>query len=114
MDPVSNIDRLVLLLRQRLQERTQLVARQGGQRTSLTQPAGVDGLQALAALEAVDDRQFRRALIQSILAEQLGGKLINEAKFQQVVDRVAETLGADAESAKLLDRVASDVRSAAR
>ncbi len=114
MDPVSNVDRLVLLLRQRLEERSRVIARQGGQRSVPAQPASIEGLEALAAVEAVDDRQFRRALIQSILAEQLGGKLINEAKFQQVVDRVAETLEADAASARLLDRVASDVRSAAR
>src|SRR5690242_7816440 len=98
MDPISNVDRLVLLLRQRLAERSRLA---GSARVAVRPgaperpPSGIDNVQALAAVEGVDDRQLRRALIQNILADQLGPKLINDAKFQQVVDRVTETIEAD-------------------
>lgn len=118
MDPISNVDRLVFLLRQRLQERarTETVAkgaRKPASRESES-PLGLDKLQALAAVDGIDDRQFRRALIQNILTDQLGAKLINEAKFQQVVDRVTETLEDDPNASRLLNRIVGELRAQAR
>ena len=115
MDPISNTDRLVLILRQKLLERSKAASRSraGGKPAAGRPPAGsLDSVHALASVDGVDDRQLRRALIQAILADQFGGELINEAKFQQVVDRVAETIAGDAESAKLLSRVIGDLRDA--
>lgn len=113
MDPVSNVDRLVFLLRQRLLERSKTSSARGGpQLSSAQRTGGMDSIQALAAVESIDDRQLRRALIQSILAEHFGSGLINEAKFQQVVDRVTETLENDTTSAGLLSRVVSELRAA--
>ena len=117
MEPISNVDRLVLLLRQRLQERSRLT---GAARTSARSGAqdppavGFDNVQALAAVQGVDDRQLRRALIQNILADNLGPKLLNEARFQQVVDRVTETIEGDDGASRLLDRVVGELRAAAR
>lgn len=76
-------------------------------------PPSIDSLQALAALEGVDDRRLRRALIQNVLADQFGGDLLNEARFQQVVDRVTETLEQDTAGLRLLDRVVTELREAA-
>lgn len=115
VDPISNTDRLVLILRQKLLERSKAASRSraGGKPAAGRPPAGsLDSVHALASVDGVDDRQLRRALIQAILADQFGGELINEAKFQQVVDRVAETIAGDAESAKLLSRVIGDLRDA--
>ncbi|MGE5566080.1 MAG: hypothetical protein ACM3YN_08000 [Parcubacteria group bacterium] len=115
MDPVSNVDGLVLLLRQRLLERSRTSAssqkdRKAGGRAD----AGVASVQALAAVDDLDDRQLKRALIQNILAEQLGRGLLNEARFQQVVDRVTDTIELDADASKLLSRLIGDLRVAAR
>ena len=117
MDPISNVDRLVFLLRQRLTERSKLgaAARSGGKAAAAERAAtGLDNVHALAAVDGVDDRQLSRALIQNILADQLGGKLLNEAKFQQVVDRVTETLESDGASAQLLARLVGELRASAR
>lgn len=115
MDPVSNVDGLVLLLRQRLLERSRANASpQKDRRASGRADAGVASVQALAAVEDIDDRQLKRALIQNILAEQLGRGLLNEARFQQVVDRVTDTIELDADASKLLSRLIGDLRVAAR
>ncbi len=115
MDPISNVDQIVLLLRQRLTERER-AAGVRGERKAGVEPAAqsVDALRALAAVENVDERQLRRALIQNILSEQFGAEMINDARFQQVVDRVTETIEGEADAARLLGRVTRELRAAAR
>ena len=117
MEPISNVDRLVLLLRQRLNERAKTAssARKEVKQGAASRPAeGRGGIEALAEVEDIDDRQFGRALIQNLLKEQFGEAVINAARFQQVVDRVTETLERDDAGAKLLSRVVSELRVAAR
>lgn len=115
MDPISNVDRLVLILRQRLQERAKANASRSERRErSEQEPAtGLDNVQAMAAVEGVDDRQLGRALIQSILADHFGPEMLNEAKFQQVVDRVTEAIGEDEGGAQLLSRMVGELRTSA-
>ena len=116
MDPISNVDRLVVLLRQRLLERSRTAGpkRSGGATRSDPSPTGRAALQALATVEGIDDRQLKRALIQNILSDQLGGELINEAPFQQVVDRVTATLEGEQATARLMNRVVEELRLSAR
>lgn len=110
MEPVSNVDRLVLLLRQRLQERERLKAapRTAGRTTGRT--GGLTAAQALAAIGHIDERQFRRALIQGLLTDQFGHEMLNEARFQQVVDRVVSAIEGDAAGRELLDRISREMR----
>jgi hypothetical protein len=112
MDPISNVDRLVLLLRQRLSERSAVASR--GAAARRTQPAAPDAVRALAAVEGMDERHLRRALIQSLLADSFGRQVVNEAQFQQVVDRVTQTIEEDPDTVRLLQRVVGDLRTAAR
>ena len=74
----------------------------------------METVQALAALGQVDDRQLKRALVQGALAESLGSGLVNDSSFQQMVDRVAETLDRDPDLGPLLARVVADLRATAR
>jgi hypothetical protein len=114
MDPISNVDRLVLLLRQRLSERS--TARHGAATAASrrTSPPPADVVRALAAVEGMDERHLRRALIQSLLSDAFGKGVVNEAQFQQVVDRVTQTIEDDPDTARLLQRVVGDLRIAAR
>ncbi len=115
MDPINNIDRLVFVLRQRLQERTRLAAKPhaaDGQGRSSNVASG--GIGALAAVDGLDDRQLRRALIQNILSEHLGSEMLNDAKFQQVVDKVSDTISGDPESAALMAKTIGELRLSAR
>ncbi len=114
MDPISQIDQLVLILRQRIQERSKTAGARGKAAARDAAPASVDSLKALAAVDAVDDHQLRRALIQNILADQFGRGLVNDPKFQQVVERVTEALEGDETGAVLLDRLVGELRAAAR
>jgi hypothetical protein len=117
MDPVSSVDSLVVLLRQRLAERSRAGASQtrGKVSGSTGQTAkGVRSLDALAAIDGVDERQLKRALIQNLLTDQFGAHLINDAKFQQIIDRVMDAIDGEASSAGLLSRVAGELRATAR
>ncbi len=110
MDPISNADRLVILLRQKLQERAKLGgAARAGRKTDLA-TATPTGIEALAAIEGADERPLRRALIQNLLADQLGPALLNDAQFQQIVSRVTEVIEDDPGAAQLLSRLVSDLR----
>jgi hypothetical protein len=113
MEPVSNVDGLVLLLRQRLLERSR-ANRSSQKDRKVSGRADVGAVRALAAVDNLDDRQLKRALIQNILAEQLGDGLLNEARFQQVVDRVTDTIELDTDASRLLSRLIGDLRVAAR
>jgi hypothetical protein len=111
MEPISNIDRLVALLRQRLLEQAKFAR---PDKTSAGKREEPQGIQALAAVEGIDDRQLKRALIQNILADQFGGAAINDSQFQLVVDRVTESLDASPDSSRLFARVIDDLRTSAR
>ena len=112
MEPISNADRLLILLRQRLQERAKAAS---GARERQSAPGdassrGLDAVRALAATDGVEDQQLKRALIQSILSDQFGAQLLNEARFQQVVDRVTEALVADGGTSRLLADLVAELR----
>jgi len=114
MDPISNVDRLVLLLRQRLSERAKTTRGGPVAGSGRAQQAPAATVRALAAVEGMDDRHLRRALIQNLLSGSFGEQVVNDAKFQQVVDRVTQTIEADAETAKLLQRMVRELKEAAR
>jgi len=112
MDPISNADRLVMLLKQKLQERSKATAagRPGGKAKANTiAPAPTSAAEALAAIDGADERTIRRAF--NLLADQLGPELINDAQFQQIVSRVTEAIEEDADASQLLSRLISDLRS---
>jgi hypothetical protein len=56
------------------------------------------------------DKQLRRSLIEQLLADQFGPSLANEAKFQQVVDRVDEIMSAHPSIGPLMDRTIRNIR----
>jgi hypothetical protein len=112
MDPISNTDRLLAILRHRLQERSRDIKRRAGEDRKVdgnAEPA--TGLDAIALLSDVDLPQLRRACIQALLADQFGANLLNDAPFQQIVTRVTDAMSGDQKTAELLDRIIQDVRS---
>ena len=113
MDPVSNANRIAMMLRARLQERAKSgAAERGGHRDApVTADAPKKGpVPGADAIGSLDDRRLKRALIENILADQLGPALINDARFQQVVDQVADAIDADSDGAALLSRTIADLR----
>lgn len=110
MDPISQVDQLAIILRQRILDHSKTRSSKRKPRETETRSSWVSSLKALAATKGVDDHQLRRALIQNILAEQLGRGLINETKFQQIVERVVETLQADDTYAGLMAQCVAELR----
>ena len=111
MEPVSNVDRLVHLLRQQLSERarSEKGAVQTG-RSSQRRETRQGIIAALGAIEGVDERVLRRSFIQSLLSEQLGEQFVNDARFQQVVAQVTEAIDADDGARALLDRQVASMK----
>lgn len=113
MDRISDTQRLAALLRTRLEERSKAATRTskapsqgGGQAAPKTKSSGV---RALAAVEGVEGRALRRAVIQDVLAERLGNGLVNDAQFQQVVARVTDAIDDDETASRLLTRLIADI-----
>jgi len=111
MEPISNADRIMAILRQRLREKA--ATQPGKGRAAQVQPTPqqpVGGLAALAELKGATPAQLRHACIQALLSDQLGEGLLNEAQFQQVVAQVVTALSEDPTAARLLDRVIGDLK----
>jgi hypothetical protein len=111
MDPISNADRLVLLLRLKLEERAKSnAANRSAGKPQADAPASPLGVRALATIDWSDERPMRRAIIQSLLADQLGPELVNDAQFQQIVTRVSDAIEDDAGASELLTKVVAELR----
>ncbi len=103
-----------MVLRQRMLERSKATTTKRKDSGPDAKSNWVDTLIAMAAVEGVDDHQLRRAFVQNILADQFGHNLINETKFQQVIERVTEALEADETGSVLINRCVAELRNASR
>lgn len=113
MDPVSNANRIATLLRARLQERAKAgtAARTApGDRKGSDEAARKGAARGADAIGGLDDRRLKRVLIEDILTDHFGTKLVNDARFQQVVDQVTEAIEGDSEGAAIFSRVVADLR----
>lgn len=113
MEPISGTDRLLALLRQKLEERARAgnAGKAGRKATDKGQPEPT-GVQAFAAIEGHDEQQLRRAFVQHLLADHFGPALINDASFQQLVSRVTDAINDDEPASKLLSRLIAELRPA--
>jgi uncharacterized protein YoaH (UPF0181 family) len=116
MDPISNVDRFVRQLKAKLEERNKVrgvASTASAAKIKAVHPRGAAGVQAIATefvRAGLDDTQLRRSLVEQLLADQFGPTLINEAKFQQIVDRVNDIMAADVGIGELLNQVMGELR----
>lgn len=113
MDPISNADRLVRLLRQRLEERSKAKSTRPTGGATEVHARSVDATKAITGRQAKaggSNKELRRTLIEQLLADQFGPALVNEAKFQQMVDNVASAMEADAGISGLLEEVLVELK----
>lgn len=114
MDPVSNADRLVRLFRQRLEERAKAKRATGSAPHAPVLSRGMDHVRTVTgrlAQAGVNEEHLQRVLVEQLLADQFGPAMVNEPKFQQVVDRVFEAMRDDREIGPLLTEALGDLRS---
>lgn len=113
MEAISNADRFVALLRQKLAER---VRAKGSERKRADaaeksrETAPHRPIAALAAQAGADDRHLRRTIVEQLLTERLGSQLANEPRFQQIVEQVTELIADDGELGAMLQDVMREVR----
>jgi hypothetical protein len=102
MTRISAADQIVLLLREQLSR----ADRARGKPRAATHPdlSPQARLEALAAVDALPDREFRRALLRNLLAEQLGDRLASEPAFETVVGDVLRIIEDAPEGLALLER----------
>lgn len=110
MHPVSATDRLVQIIRQRLKQRSSEA--RSSRPSPSTRQGGLASVRQIARTGQLDDPQLKRALVEGLLADQLGETLVNEARFQQIVERVTEALFEDAQADLLMDKVLGELRGA--
>lgn len=114
MDAISNADRFVILLRQKLAERAQAKRPSSAVRTDAKQITGQDAVRSVAgrmAQAGVEDRKLRRTIVEQLLVDRFGQALVNEARFQQIVDDVSELMASDPELGDLFAEVMAKVKS---
>jgi hypothetical protein len=98
MDAISNADRFVILLKQKLAERAQAKKPSSTARTDAKQTAGYGAVLAVAGRTAragAVDRKLRRTIVEQLLADRFGAALVNEARFQLIIDQVSELMISD-------------------
>ncbi len=101
MTRIDNNQQLIAIVRQQLERASKAKI----ERTPKVAPSTskeVTGAKRLSQLEGFNEDELSRALVESILTEEFGEGLINEAQFQQIVDKITKQLKSDGESAKLI------------
>lgn len=115
MDAISNADRFVALLRQKLAERAETKsAKQASTQQARDKPLhGAEAVQSVAARAAragQDDRKLRRTIVEQLLADRFGARLVNEPRFQEVVTQVSELMASDPQLGALIEEVMAEIR----
>lgn len=107
MTRINPSDHVLLLLREQLR-RGERATRSAAPRRA--EPQALDRLKAMDALDAMDDHERRRSLVQGLLADGLGDAVANDAGFQTLVEEVARIVGAMPEGQALVDRAIAQLR----
>ena len=104
MTRVSNTDQVLLLLRQQLQR---MSGKPGAKRAAKTESGkapqqAISRLKALAQLEDLNSDDFERTLIQGLLIDEFGEGIVNDPRFQKLVEKVLAIISSDQQTRQLL------------
>ena len=112
MTNINHVDQAILLLQERLRRlrsgENSGVAKNGRVQSRTPRPPAQ--LRNVLAVEGVPPRQFRRAMIRSLLSDAFGDAVTNDLSFQGIADQVTDILEADPEMATLLDRAIEQIK----
>lgn len=115
MTSVNNVDNVLLVLREQLQRMGRSRSGKAGASKagrSATPPPMVR-LQALAALDQLNEDDLRRALVRALLTEEMGEVIAQDPAFQNVVQEVYRILAESDEGRSLMDGAARQLRAGA-
>lgn len=110
MTRIGNVDQVLLLLREQLQRagKGRQAARKS--RSGTAAPRALDRVRALAAMEALNDDELRRAVVRGILTEEFGEGVGNDAALQAIVDDVLRIIGATEGGPELIGRAVAQLK----
>lgn len=111
MTRIDSNQQLIQLVRQQLSRVSRAkVARSAKLKntTSRSPTTGISTTQQLSESGDFTEEEMQRALVHGILVEEFGESLINEAQFQQIVDRITRQLQQDEDSAALTKAALGD------
>ena len=66
------------------------------------QTAGVSAAKQLAESGEFSVEELQRSVVQGLLTEEFGDGILNDARFQQAIDQIAQIIRDDPESSKLM------------
>jgi len=107
MTRISNVDQVLLLLREQLQRAGKNREATRKSRTGDADPAAarpLDRVRALAALDTLNEDEVRRAVVRGLLIEELGEGIGNDAALQKIVTDVVRIIGEVSGGNDLLNR----------
>lgn len=117
MTRITNVDQVLMLLRQQLQQssRTSRNARTGQTRSSSAsrRQSSVDRLSTIAGLDTVSEDDVGRALIRAMLTDEFGEEVATDPRFQQIINEVHRIITTDPEARRHLDASLQQLRRAA-
>ena len=108
MDPITSANPFAILLRQRLLERAKQAAKSAASKAatvSHTAPNSLAPLSSFVSNKCVTDHESNRALIEHMLGTEFGDHMLNQAKFQRLVDRVTKAMESDPELSRQMHKV---------
>lgn len=106
MTRISNADQVLLLLHEQLDRLSKKSANKSAKARSVSigTPEPMARLRARAAQDGLAEDDLKRALVRSLLTQQLGDGIANDPAFEAIASDVARVIERTEEGRALLDR----------
>lgn len=106
MTRISNVDQVLMLLRQQLQrlgksDRARKSGATGASAAERRQPA-MGRIEAVMRTDRLSEDELGRSLVAALLVDEFGEGPANDHKFRQVADEVYRIISADPQAKKVL------------
>lgn len=106
MTRISQVDQMLMLLRQQLQGMTKAERSRRGARTEQATPqarkSAAKRIEALARAGGLDEDDLARSLIGALLVDEFGESVANDHKFRKMVDEVHRIVSSDPKARTML------------
>lgn len=116
MTRISNVDQMLMLLRQQLQRMSKSDKSRKSSATSSTatqkRETAARRIEAIVQRDDLGDDDLARTLLRALLVDEFGEAAANDHKFQKLVDEVYRIIASDANARNLLDSAMKEVRKA--
>lgn len=114
MTRISNVDQVLMLLRQQLQRLGKSDRSAKGSGTAAIRaerrPPAPARIEAVLRNTALSDEELARALIQAMLVDEFGEAIANDHKFQHVSAEVYRIIAQDGETRRVLSAALAGLR----